>query len=324
MTELWEAARTGDAATLELILSSMELNVDSLKPPENTSALYVAAQNGHFDCCKKLLQHGANPNVGRGTGATPLFIATQKDRIEVARLLLDFRADVTLENEQRATPFTLACCMNNLQFVELLLDAGSNIHHTATGLTPLQWASQNKGDRCVRRFLLERLLQQLNRKFCFQRWRRMCEKPLPVPLSYSDLRSVEVAQFPFDLLPVETQPIEHRRPANHPIKITTEVPAINPPQVSLSDDTPKRRNIKSSLIQPKPSFTHRAPGNLVQSVRKAEELLNFVHSPDRGVLQEKFLTEMVRTPKSKSRGSQQNDDRSLRLAAKLKSSPLYR
>ena len=50
--------------------------------------LYVAAQNGHLDIVKALLEAGADRNQAMNSGATPLFIAAEKGHLDVVEMLL--------------------------------------------------------------------------------------------------------------------------------------------------------------------------------------------------------------------------------------------
>ena len=62
----------------------------------------IAAESGHLEVVRLLLQAGANKDsTNRRTGATALMVAANSGQLEVVRLLLDARADITEVLEQR-------------------------------------------------------------------------------------------------------------------------------------------------------------------------------------------------------------------------------
>jgi len=56
--------------------------------------LHRAAERGHLDVVKLLLEHGADPNVQDDEGETPLHhAAAWRDNVDIVRLLLEHGAD---------------------------------------------------------------------------------------------------------------------------------------------------------------------------------------------------------------------------------------
>jgi len=86
--QLWEAARTGDAAAVkELLAKGVDVNA---RFRYGQTALFKAAERGNTEVVKVLLANGADVNV-RDTfyRATALTWALDKGHIEVVRALLD-------------------------------------------------------------------------------------------------------------------------------------------------------------------------------------------------------------------------------------------
>lgn len=86
--QLWEAARNGDAATVQALLDKgADVNA---KFRYGTTALFKAAERGHTEVVKLLLARGADVTV-KDTfyGATAMTWALQNDHVEVVRALLE-------------------------------------------------------------------------------------------------------------------------------------------------------------------------------------------------------------------------------------------
>jgi ankyrin repeat protein len=119
--------------------------------------LFIAAQGGHAEVVKRLLDAGVNPNQAMIDGATPLFIAAQGGQVEVVKLLL---ADPRILPNQAwidgATPFFIAAQGGHVEVVKLLL-ADPRIlpkQAMADGTTSLHTAAL-KGQVEIAKILLE-------------------------------------------------------------------------------------------------------------------------------------------------------------------------
>lgn len=90
--QLWEAARTGDAAAARALLER-GADVDA-KFRYGQTALFKAAERGHAEVVKVLLERGASVNL-KDTfyGATPMTWALDKGHVAVVRALLEKGAE---------------------------------------------------------------------------------------------------------------------------------------------------------------------------------------------------------------------------------------
>jgi ankyrin repeat protein len=89
-TPLLFAARSGDAASIKLLLAAGADANDAL--PDGTSGLVLAAQSGHRDAAVALLENGANPN-DMGIGYSALHAAILKSDLSLVKALLAHGAD---------------------------------------------------------------------------------------------------------------------------------------------------------------------------------------------------------------------------------------
>ena len=85
--------------------------------------LYTAVEEGHYEICQLLIEHGADVNkCPRGEWAqelsinqqSPLLLACIKNNTQIAELLLENNADVNLVNERGSSPLLVVCQFNNL------------------------------------------------------------------------------------------------------------------------------------------------------------------------------------------------------------------
>jgi len=135
----WAAIR-GDARAMAILLSH-GANPNVVEAHGN-DVLYNATD---IECCRLLLEAGADPNPKRAKGikcASPLSNAVQMQSSPlVAKTLLDFGADVDSCGTDGRTPLIAVSRLNDVDTAQLLLDYGANINATsATEDTPLTTA----------------------------------------------------------------------------------------------------------------------------------------------------------------------------------------
>jgi ankyrin repeat protein len=146
-TPLLFAARSGDAASAELLLAA-GAKVDDTAPTGATP-LVVALHSGHGNVATLLLERGADPNAA-GAGYTPLHAAVLRGDVRLVDALLARGAKVDAPLERGtpvrrysqdyafsadligATPFWLASRYGDVPIMRALADAGANTRFLMT------------------------------------------------------------------------------------------------------------------------------------------------------------------------------------------------
>jgi ankyrin repeat protein len=116
--------------------------------------LYTAAQEGHHEAVKILLENGAKVDQVDNDGTTPLYIASQQGHYEVVKILLEAEADIDCANDDDSTPLWIASQQGHYEIVEILIEAEADIdcvNHK--GATPLWIAAQNGHYDVVQRLI---------------------------------------------------------------------------------------------------------------------------------------------------------------------------
>jgi uncharacterized protein len=170
VTPLVLAAREG---ALDAVKALHEAKADLNKTSgDESSALLVAIQNGHYDVAKYLVDNGADVNLANERGWNPLYLSVKHRNIETGtipvpnqdqamgfiQVLLDHNVDVnarvkanteirngqraTWLNEAGATPFLRAALCGDIEVMKLLVAHGADPKiATDDGTTPLMAAA---------------------------------------------------------------------------------------------------------------------------------------------------------------------------------------
>jgi ankyrin repeat protein len=96
------------------------------------TALIWAAQKGHMEVVKFLLERGADVHAKAVNGATALIIAAQNDRTGIVKLLLEKGADVNAKANDGGTALTVAAQYGCLEIVKLLNEKGAEANSKVT------------------------------------------------------------------------------------------------------------------------------------------------------------------------------------------------
>ena len=123
--------------------------------------LHVAAEKGHVEVVKLLLEHGANPNARDMYGVTPLHLAARKGHVEITKLLLEHGADPNAKEKLGGeTPLYWAVVHDRIDTAKLLLEHGADPNNKSKRFivnerAVLHWAVRNENVDLVR-LLLEK------------------------------------------------------------------------------------------------------------------------------------------------------------------------
>ncbi|XP_061909213.1 ankyrin repeat and SAM domain-containing protein 1A-like isoform X1 [Entelurus aequoreus] len=99
------------------------------KNNDNETPLHCAAQYGHSQVVRLLLEELTDPTMRNNKFETPLDLAALYGRLEVVKLLLSAHPNLLSCNTKKHTPLHLASRNGHLSVVEVLLHAGMDINY---------------------------------------------------------------------------------------------------------------------------------------------------------------------------------------------------
>ena len=115
---------------LEAVQILLEHNADiNSQFSDGRTPLYGPLTGGHESkavlVIRRLLEHGADPNICKHNLSTPLHEASSLGLLQVARLLLSYGAKVDEKNDMGMTPLQLAASKGHEKITKLLLEHGA-------------------------------------------------------------------------------------------------------------------------------------------------------------------------------------------------------
>uniref|UniRef100_A0A7M4G036 Ankyrin repeat and sterile alpha motif domain containing 1A n=1 Tax=Crocodylus porosus TaxID=8502 RepID=A0A7M4G036_CROPO len=124
------AAWKGDAEIVKLLIhqgpSHTKVNEQN---NDNETALHCAAQYGHTEVVKVLLEELTDPTMRNNKFETPLDLAALYGRLEVVKMLLNAHPNLLSCNTKKHTPLHLAARNGHKAVVRVLLDAGMDSNY---------------------------------------------------------------------------------------------------------------------------------------------------------------------------------------------------
>ncbi len=150
--DIFEAARIGDAQTVEQLLAS---GADVNAPDDQgMTPLWVAAGNGRADIVRLLIERGADVNASGKRGRTPLHVAFHYGYAGIARLLIEKGADMNAC--KYGSTLLRAAYLGSADVVRLLIEKGADVNtRDKRGRTPLLMA-EGKDHAGIARLLIEK------------------------------------------------------------------------------------------------------------------------------------------------------------------------
>ena len=97
----------------------------------HTTPLMRAAQEGHFEVCKYLVEAGALVNRKNRQCMTALMLASQRGHAKVCKFLIHVgHADMDATTESKSTPLLVACKRSHFDTIQVLITAGCELFQT--------------------------------------------------------------------------------------------------------------------------------------------------------------------------------------------------
>ena len=125
-TALYIACQEGRSEIVDLLLKHSTATVD-ICSDARVSPLYVATHENQIECIRMLLEAKTNVNFLDKAGTSALYIATQKGHVNACELLLQAGADSNLKNKAGSSPLEVAVFHCNAPIVRLMLDSGAAV-----------------------------------------------------------------------------------------------------------------------------------------------------------------------------------------------------
>ncbi|XP_008947150.1 PREDICTED: ankyrin repeat and SOCS box protein 11 isoform X2 [Merops nubicus] len=119
-----EAVKRGHRECMEILLAH-EVDIDQ-EDLQHGTPLYVACTYQRIDCVKKLLELGANVNLGKRLD-TPLHAAARKSSVEVVLLLTDYGANPKCRNAEFKCALDLAIPNSKVEQALLLQEGPASL-----------------------------------------------------------------------------------------------------------------------------------------------------------------------------------------------------
>ncbi|XP_056184931.1 ankyrin repeat and SOCS box protein 11 isoform X2 [Falco biarmicus] len=119
-----EVVKRGHRECMEILLAH-EVDIDQ-EDPQHGTPLYVACMYQRTDCVKKLLELGANVNMGKRLD-TPLHAAARKSSVEVVNLLTDYGANLKCRNAELKCALDLAIPNSKVEQALLLREGPASL-----------------------------------------------------------------------------------------------------------------------------------------------------------------------------------------------------
>jgi mRNA deadenylase 3'-5' endonuclease subunit Ccr4 len=102
--ELFKACVVGDEDAVRRLIVADDVNFKAVDPT-GSSALHIAADNGHTKIVEILIHYGIDINAANNEGQTALMLATRGGFLHIVRFMLQFAVNLKLKDKQNKTVF---------------------------------------------------------------------------------------------------------------------------------------------------------------------------------------------------------------------------
>jgi ankyrin repeat protein len=126
--DIWTAAFVGNLERVRELLDREPALANQASDHRSGTPLVLAAQRGHLEVVRLLLERGADPNLseeGNAPHGRALYSAVYDRHLEVARLLLEHGANPNQEVESSADAPSIAIMNSDTKMIELLASYGA-------------------------------------------------------------------------------------------------------------------------------------------------------------------------------------------------------
>jgi ankyrin repeat protein len=127
-TQLWYYCENGMTASVVRMLEMKSIDVEGRKEggwEDECTCLMIAANNGHLDICRLLIDKGAQVTAKISDGWTPLHYAASHGHVEIVRLFCDHEADVEARDNIGWRPLHRAAFYGYNSVVKELIEEGN-------------------------------------------------------------------------------------------------------------------------------------------------------------------------------------------------------
>ena len=127
MTDLYDAARTGDLKRVTLLVGQ-GVDKNQVGGPYGQTALGIAAELDHLTVVQYLVDQGADTEKANINSNTPLIYASNQGHVEVVRYLLEQGANRDKVDNRGLTSLHHAAANNYLETAKLLMAYGADLN----------------------------------------------------------------------------------------------------------------------------------------------------------------------------------------------------
>jgi ankyrin repeat protein len=144
-TPLHVAAQMGHFETIKKLLDTKQITIDNVSD-DGSTPLLEAAKAGHDKIVEILLEHKANINAQDAIGNTPLLEAAKAGHDKIVEILLEHKANINAQDAIGKTALLFAVERHDEKMIDLLLNNKANpICYKNLGNTPLLSLAARKG-----------------------------------------------------------------------------------------------------------------------------------------------------------------------------------